>query len=69
MPPCRGPNGIWTLRKKKKPLPDLQTPFEHARPSFTHMVRVFGAACLPVNSDCLLQCCPIWCILCCHLRP
>lgn len=37
---CRGPNGIWTLKKKKRPITAPLTPFEHAKPSFTHMVRV-----------------------------
>ncbi len=35
----RGPNGIWTLKKKKLPITAPLTPFEHAKPSFTHMVR------------------------------
>lgn len=34
----RGPNGIWTLRKKKMPITANLTPFEYAKPSFTHMV-------------------------------
>nr|ADI47119.1 SIR2-like protein [Chlamydomonas reinhardtii] len=37
IPDFRGPNGIWTLRKKGEALPTDFTPFEYARPSFTHM--------------------------------
>jgi len=43
----RGPQGIWTLRKKKMPLSTLRTPFEYSRPSFTHMVRVPATAATP----------------------
>ncbi len=36
LPDFRGPNGIWTLRKKGLPLPPLNTPFFAAKPSYTH---------------------------------
>ncbi|KAL6756381.1 DHS-like NAD/FAD-binding domain-containing protein [Haematococcus lacustris] len=38
IPDFRGPKGIWTLRKKKKPVTAMLTPLEYAKPSFTHMV-------------------------------
>lgn len=40
--PCplrRGPNGIWTLQRSKKPLPAMKTTFVAARPSYTHQAR------------------------------
>lgn len=37
IPDFRGPRGIWTLRKKGQAVPAMQTRFEYAKPSFTHM--------------------------------
>ena len=36
--PCSGPNGVWTLQKAGKPLPNLKITFSTARPSLTHQV-------------------------------
>mmetsp|Transcript_37356 Transcript_37356/g.105395 ORF Transcript_37356/g.105395 Transcript_37356/m.105395 type:complete len:475 (-) Transcript_37356:369-1793(-) len=40
IPDFRGPNGIWTLQRAKKPLPKLKTSFTFAKPSLTHMALV-----------------------------
>ncbi|KAK9810436.1 hypothetical protein WJX72_010681 [[Myrmecia] bisecta] len=40
IPDFRGPNGVWTLQRAKKPLPKLKTSFTFAKPSLTHQVLV-----------------------------
>ncbi|MEW5300743.1 MAG: hypothetical protein WDW36_003652 [Sanguina aurantia] len=45
IPDFRGPKGVWTLRKKKQPLPQGITPFEFAKPSFTHQAISALVAC------------------------
>lgn len=37
IPDFRGPNGVWTRQRRGQPLPKASIPFEHARPSLTHM--------------------------------
>ena len=38
----RGPNGIWTLKRQKKPIPQVSTPFALFKPSFTHQASRAG---------------------------
>ncbi|GAB4818266.1 hypothetical protein N2152v2_005312 [Parachlorella kessleri] len=40
IPDFRGPNGIWTLQRSKRPLPPMKTSFVAARPSYTHQALV-----------------------------
>ncbi|KAK9801395.1 hypothetical protein WJX73_005987 [Symbiochloris irregularis] len=38
IPDFRGPRGVWTLQREKKPLPAPKVRFAHAVPSVTHQV-------------------------------
>ncbi|XP_059666561.1 NAD-dependent protein deacetylase SRT1 [Cornus florida] len=40
IPDFRGPNGIWTLQREGKALPEASLPFHRAMPSMTHMALV-----------------------------
>ncbi|KAH9652304.1 NAD-dependent protein deacetylase SRT1 [Citrus sinensis] len=40
IPDFRGPNGIWTLQREGKPLPEASLPFHRAMPGMTHMALV-----------------------------
>mmetsp|Transcript_25737 Transcript_25737/g.69860 ORF Transcript_25737/g.69860 Transcript_25737/m.69860 type:complete len:772 (+) Transcript_25737:32-2347(+) len=62
IPDFRGPNGIWTARKKKQPISALRTPFEYSRPSFTHMAIAALVAAGKVKCVCSQN------VDCLHLR-
>ena len=40
IPDFRGPDGVWTRQRRGEELPKASLPFEHARPSLTHMALV-----------------------------
>ena len=38
IPDFRGPAGIWTLQRARKPIPEFKVSFGVAKPSLTHQV-------------------------------
>ena len=56
IPDFRGPAGIWTLQRARKPIPAFKTSFGIAKPSLTHQVDCYFTAHAVDHEACAVAC-------------